>query len=505
MRSLWSAIIRYNGGVMCRLLVIVCLGEQSGRASLGCGSGPIRSADSLVAEDTNDNNSKQEGNDVNWVEALVLMAAPLLPLSSSLPLPSSSASMATVSPSTAITSVTPHTLSSWINDDTALIIDIRPLAPYSNARIPSSLSLSVPSTLLKRPSFPVNRIAEMLSSPQARARFQAWPRASRILVYDADTNAILDSSNINGLLRKFINGGFTGQLAWLQGGFQAVWREQRELIDATPLMPEAEMGEADDQPPTLLCPRRLPLAAFSSCSTTAASPLQQRRAPMLSAMSVSASSNMTAVPMPMSMSLSLPIPQCSAFSPQKKAYNPFYDTVRQNRELPQGITERIPLRLPQRVRRRIYDLPFPWLQRIARRAALAPKALHSAIANVPFGDSSSSEIEEGESGNDSDVAGASTSMDALVAEGAEELAKQFYRIELAEQKRIMGALDRHSRESGKVILAGESCATAEGRFPFSIAAGVEKGAKNRCVPFFLLPFAEVAILTACQISRYLAL
>lgn len=62
-----------------------------------------------------------------------------------------------------------------------------------------------------------------------------------------------------------------------------------------------------------------------------------------------------------------------------------------------------------------------------------------------------------------------------VEEGTEALAMQFYRIELAEQRRMMGVMEHHSKESGKFA----DTFSVGAAFPFSITAGVEKGAKNR--------------------------
>ena len=78
---------------------------------------------------------------------------------------------------------------------------------------------------------------------------------------------------------------------------------------------------------------------------------------------------------------------------------------------------------------------------------------------------------------------------------------QFYRIELGEQRRLMGILQHHSSESGRVLtssslgsLSSEEILEApvtrvrrhkpklhrtEVSFPYSITAGVEKGTKNR--------------------------
>jgi tyrosine-protein phosphatase 2/3 len=119
------------------------------------------------------------------------------------------------------------------------------------------------------------------------------------------------------------------------------------------------------------------------------------------------------------------------------AANPFYDAIRQNTELSQGITERIPLRLDPAVRQRAQnELPFSWLRDIARRS------------------------DAGTSNADAD-------------EGAEALAMQFYRIELAEQRRLTGVMQHHSKHDS------HQADDDKQRFPFSITAGVEKGAKNR--------------------------
>ena len=124
------------------------------------------------------------------------------------------------------------------------------------------------------------------------------------------------------------------------------------------------------------------------------------------------------------------------------AANPFYDNIRQNVELSQGITERIPLLLSPEVIARIKDLPFPWLREIA------------------------------------EWAGQDASTDTL--------AMQFYRIELREQKRMHSVMAFHSKQSGSQdCKEGEIGAhVVKGSatfFPYSITAGIEKGEKNRYV------------------------
>ena len=345
-------------------------------------------------------------------------------------------------------SILPSSLTQWVDDLNTLIVDIRPHAAYSSARIPHAISLSVPSTLLKRPLFSLQRLAAMLPSPSARTRFLAWPSTTRILVYDADSQIVGESSNITGLLRKFKLDGFEGELAWLHGGFQAVWRDCREIIDTHPPTPDPENEDDVDvhdksSQPSLLRTRRLPMAAFSLSSTTI------HNSPNFN----SVGTNSIKQPSVLQPSISNP-----ATSNSHPACNPFFDTIRQNTELSHGITERIALRIPRRVRRRIPDLPFPWLQDIAQRAASTPSRHRN------FSESTSEDSSEDCESNAADI-----------EESKDSLARQFFKIELAEQRRLMGIMEHHSNESGQ----SRQFPSEGSSFPFSITAGIEKGAKNR--------------------------
>ncbi|KAG7088508.1 hypothetical protein E1B28_012493 [Marasmius oreades] len=523
----------------------------------------------------------------------------------------------------------------------AFIIDIRPHAAYASARIPNALSLSVPSTLLKRPLFSLHRLAAMLPSSTARQRFSKWREAKSIVVYDADTSGVVpggtlpEGSNILGLLRKFANDDsaerFEGQLCWLKGGFQRVWRERRHLVDTRP--PTLDDEEEEESHNTIdmknhatdiagfsamaggvasagtnaafatgpLRPHSLLLSAFESSSTI---PRAQRTLPTPS--------------VPGRRDSRRPTLSSMGYNPMSMAANPFFDAVRQNTELSQGITERIPLRLPKRVRRRIQELPFQWLKDIGRRADATNDLSSTSEAsdygfeysdsdesvgctqqsNISFGDASNIPVRVDDVKDDQEVSLSSKATDTaivssssantsnnspssdsmnlsdslslqspgvgqnnstfnsslspdpelpssspessdlssnpdpvLVDEGMDNLAIQFYRIELAEQKRLMGIMQHHSKESemqnkralvqtqkwkgqtpsnsvnmegdrqhaqssGDVDMEVDSIQETEPKiaaestrrrtmssptvsFPYSITAGVEKGAKNR--------------------------
>jgi tyrosine-protein phosphatase 2/3 len=307
----------------------------------------------------------------------------------------------------------------------------------------------------------------MLHSASARARFSDWRSSTQILVYDVDATAIPEGSNILGLLRKFAADGFQGPLLWLHGGFQAVWKENRPLIVTTPPTPEVD-DEAGTTTTTTTTGAPSSTASRGSRFGGAMQTMSLRtdRLPTDAFSTVSTMSTGTG--------------SAGAGRSQARAFNPFYDSVRQNVELSQGITERIPLKLPARVRRRAHELPFPWLRTLAHRADMIPPNEES--------ESEGSDIEPSDIDN------------ANVEEGKEAFAMQFYRIELAEQRRMMSVMEYHTKESDlqpslqptvtgaaavsdKASDVGSTAASSSKvdskAFPFSITAGVEKGAKNR--------------------------
>ncbi|KAI5991420.1 hypothetical protein EDD15DRAFT_2169147 [Pisolithus albus] len=352
------------------------------------------------------------------------------------------------------TPVSPSELATYVSEHPTLTLDIRPHAAHASARIDHALSLSVPSTLLKRPLFSLCKLAQMIPSTTARSRFSAWPEASRILVYDADSTHLPHNSNIAGLLRKFRAEGFTGELGWIKGGFQAVWREARQLTTTEQPSPEDDDMDFGSGSGALRT-KRLPKSAFSVTSTTLSS--------------TAVSGDMSGVPQ-------TPAPAVT------RAANPFFDAIRQNVELSQGITERIPLRLPRRVRRRINDLPFAWLREIARRSTVRCFPSSTRI----YGSESES--------SDEPYASDPDEHDPKVEEGTEALAMQFYRIELAEQRRLWTVMEHHSRENEMASTVKTVPNTPHpSSFPFAITAGVEKGAKNRYTHIWPFEHARVRL------------
>jgi tyrosine-protein phosphatase 2/3 len=484
--------------------------------------------------------------------------------------------------------VLPADLPEILSEPHTLILDIRSLPAYLASRLPHAVPLSVPSTLLKRPMFSTLKLAEMLPNKAARRKFSQWHLARRILVYDGDSTILVEHGNVLGLLRKFRaeaglpanpqpSGAAAGssdelQLCWLKGGFQAVLRERQSLLDfnvatdddeegtpSPPAFPEIDyLSNSEPSDPTCIAPRQmtlslpsgnhptllrtkhLPLSAFTVSSTTSqhsgSTHRKLYRGQHAAARDLVSANPSAAGPVPVrtefvsrpSLSGAAPIPQFTSDPGPNLAFNPFYDTVRQNFELPHGITERIPLRISRIAKDRIDDLPFTWLRELGQ-LAVADDEVSDGEDHVEGGSSgsgsgisggehsgmSSDSDEDSGSGNEHEFKhltcamgstnapanGAASTPEGAQAEGSEALAMQFYRIELGEQRRLMGVMEHHSRESGRVIEEGETKSSKSrvkrskqrskgtGRssrgkhgsrdFPYSITAGVEKGSKNR--------------------------
>ncbi|KAH9920557.1 uncharacterized protein BXZ73DRAFT_104682 [Epithele typhae] len=569
----------------------------------------------------------------------------------SLSLPSMASPPATAPalPPSSFSSLAPSALLDVLDDPSALVLDIRPHNAWVQARLPHALSLSVPSTLLKRPNFPLAKLAEMLPTPAARARLASWSNASRILIYDADSAVIPPTSNLLGLMRKFRNEGFppTRDIAWLRGGFHAAFKESPDMAHTGSPADEGDEDEADVQmetdrdpaPLTALAPARvlraklLPQSAFTSTTTIPIRPRQPppsslpvtvlpptplmprddpvRRAPIAPTPSTSGlppvagpsrQRNAFALRLPPGQmdnkpadtrsttdASNGPLHSMPTISPQYThsgafkggnsysapgkpvAYNPFFDTIRQNIELNRNSktadSEGIPLKLPRRVRRRVGELPFEWLRQIARKSRHVPDSTSTSDdGSDPLSESdgvsgdekmASASDDHSHSKSPSNPTAVPPSAYATVSSAAfrspqaspfsspslpipippsrpressegpalsehsqspsdaDELTRaletQFYNIELGEQKRLLGVMERHSMESGKVIqeapgvrgfvgiappgmakpasapgIHGEDAEAAAvigeeaiSSFPYSITAGLEKGAKNR--------------------------
>ena len=101
-----------------------------------------------------------------------------------------------------------------------LLLDLRVSTQYAKARITGALSLCIPTTLLKRASFNVQKLAETFKEDEQREKFERWRSSKHIIVYDANSSQMKDATTCINTLKKFTSEGWSGGTFIIRGGFQ---------------------------------------------------------------------------------------------------------------------------------------------------------------------------------------------------------------------------------------------------------------------------------------------
>ena len=113
-----------------------------------------------------------------------------------------------------------------------LLLDLRVFPQYSQSRIKNALNLCIPTTLLKRPSFNLQKLKETFTNESERARFAKWKESKCIVVYDAYSSEKKDAVSSINTLKKFSGEGWNGNCYILRGGFAQFSKEYPQSIDA---------------------------------------------------------------------------------------------------------------------------------------------------------------------------------------------------------------------------------------------------------------------------------
>lgn len=104
--------------------------------------------------------------------------------------------------------------------DEVLLLDLRVSTQYARSRIQGALSLCIPTTLLKRASFNVQKLAETFKDDEEKEKFEQWRSCKHIVVYDTNSAQMKDAATCINTLKKFTNEGWTGGCYIIRGGFQ---------------------------------------------------------------------------------------------------------------------------------------------------------------------------------------------------------------------------------------------------------------------------------------------
>ncbi|KAF9892388.1 hypothetical protein FE257_002165 [Aspergillus nanangensis] len=111
-----------------------------------------------------------------------------------------------------------------------MFLDVRPYTHYAKGHIQGSLNLCIPTTLLKRPSFNTQKLANTFTNDADKTQFAKWRNCDFIVVYDAATTDMRDAGPLANLLKKFAIEGWSGKGLVLCGGFDAFAHQFPTLV-----------------------------------------------------------------------------------------------------------------------------------------------------------------------------------------------------------------------------------------------------------------------------------
>lgn len=112
-----------------------------------------------------------------------------------------------------------------------LLLDLRVFPQFSQSRIRNALNLCIPTTLLKRPSFNLQKLADTFTNETEKERFAGWETAKYIVVYDAMSYERKDAASAVNTIKKFTNEGYKGNCSILKGGFAAFMKSHPSMVD----------------------------------------------------------------------------------------------------------------------------------------------------------------------------------------------------------------------------------------------------------------------------------
>lgn len=103
--------------------------------------------------------------------------------------------------------------------DEVLLLDLRVVTQYGKSCISGALNLCVPTTLLKRQSYTVLKLAETFGDHNQRAKFDRWRSCRYIITYEATCAHMKDAASSVNLIKKFLAEGWDGESCVIKGGF----------------------------------------------------------------------------------------------------------------------------------------------------------------------------------------------------------------------------------------------------------------------------------------------
>ncbi|KAI1471962.1 uncharacterized protein F4812DRAFT_449768 [Daldinia caldariorum] len=122
-------------------------------------------------------------------------------------------------------------LLSNVPENEFLLLDVRVSSHYAQSRIRGALNLCIPTTLLKRATFNLQKLQQTLQTEEDQQKFAQWLNAKYLIVYDASSTEKRDATSAMNMFKKFTTEGFSGNSYLLRGGFHAFSAEYPSFID----------------------------------------------------------------------------------------------------------------------------------------------------------------------------------------------------------------------------------------------------------------------------------
>ena len=98
-----------------------------------------------------------------------------------------------------------------------LVLDVRSFVQFSHCRISGAINVSIPNTILRRPTFTLDKVYEAIVLDTAREKLKEWASMECIVFYDQQSQLLQENSASAYLAGKLIRAGFKGQLNYLKG------------------------------------------------------------------------------------------------------------------------------------------------------------------------------------------------------------------------------------------------------------------------------------------------
>ncbi|KAK8038784.1 tyrosine-phosphatase [Apiospora rasikravindrae] len=112
-----------------------------------------------------------------------------------------------------------------------LLLDVRVSTNYAQSRIDGALNLCIPTTLLKRATFNLEKLQKTLQTEEDQEKFSQWPSVKHLIIYDAASFEKRDAFSAINMFKKFTAESFTENAYLLRGGFNAFASAYPDWVD----------------------------------------------------------------------------------------------------------------------------------------------------------------------------------------------------------------------------------------------------------------------------------